>query len=387
MEDHSKQAAHYARELLEAQAASEFDAKVIADLASVMTARIERGTATFSDKITLKLCTALQAAQAAEGAVSGFRLVPIEPTREMLQADATQFTVGTGLGYEDNRRLMWRAMLAAAPTPQAESAHPSASDAPAGDGGVFKNKLAWATLIDEHKSHDGSVDSFELAESIIDSLAAATLTDATAERTAFEAWYAQRVSAPIADIVALRRGDGYTLTAPYLQSLWTCWQSRAALSRPSEAAGEQDWHARIRKWRDAFDAMHRRAMKAEAALSAGSEAAAGEPIYQIKTEGVFGRWDDVSKDRYDQCVTHGDPTRARVVYTHPASEPRFYKHIDAEGNPYWLHTPPASESKALTDEHIDALWVMRGDIHNGELMPQLRDFARAILRQSDKPQS
>lgn len=33
----------------------------------------------------------------------------------------------------------------------------------------------------------------------------------------------------------------------------------------------------------------------------------------------------------------------------------------------------------LTDEQIDALWIMRSQTHGGELMPQLRDFARAVL--------
>jgi hypothetical protein len=36
----------------------------------------------------------------------------------------------------------------------------------------------------------------------------------------------------------------------------------------------------------------------------------------------------------------------------------------------------------MTDEQIDDLWIRRKDIHNGELMPQLRDFARAVLAAS-----
>lgn len=32
----------------------------------------------------------------------------------------------------------------------------------------------------------------------------------------------------------------------------------------------------------------------------------------------------------------------------------------------------------LTDGEIDNLWIMRREIHNGDLMLQLRDFARAI---------
>lgn len=34
----------------------------------------------------------------------------------------------------------------------------------------------------------------------------------------------------------------------------------------------------------------------------------------------------------------------------------------------------------MTDYEIDNLWMHRTDIHNGELMPQLRDFARAAIK-------
>jgi hypothetical protein len=36
----------------------------------------------------------------------------------------------------------------------------------------------------------------------------------------------------------------------------------------------------------------------------------------------------------------------------------------------------------MTDEQIDDLWIHRPSIHDGQLMPQLRDFARAILAAS-----
>ena len=39
-----------------------------------------------------------------------------------------------------------------------------------------------------------------------------------------------------------------------------------------------------------------------------------------------------------------------------------------------------AEHRLLTDYEIDRFWLMRSDLHNGELMPQLRDFARAIER-------
>lgn len=32
----------------------------------------------------------------------------------------------------------------------------------------------------------------------------------------------------------------------------------------------------------------------------------------------------------------------------------------------------------MTNDQIDGLWLHRPSIHDGELMPQLRDFARAI---------
>lgn len=33
----------------------------------------------------------------------------------------------------------------------------------------------------------------------------------------------------------------------------------------------------------------------------------------------------------------------------------------------------------LSDAQIDAMWLLRSNIHGGELMPQLRDFARAVM--------
>jgi hypothetical protein len=34
----------------------------------------------------------------------------------------------------------------------------------------------------------------------------------------------------------------------------------------------------------------------------------------------------------------------------------------------------------MTDYEIDNLWMHRTNIHDGDLMPQLRDFARAVLQ-------
>lgn len=45
----------------------------------------------------------------------GWRLLPIEPTREMLDADFLMYAVSSGLNYAENRRNMWGIMLAAAP--------------------------------------------------------------------------------------------------------------------------------------------------------------------------------------------------------------------------------------------------------------------------------
>lgn len=36
----------------------------------------------------------------------------------------------------------------------------------------------------------------------------------------------------------------------------------------------------------------------------------------------------------------------------------------------------------MTDYEIDSLWMRRTNIHNGELMPQLRDFARAVIKEA-----
>jgi Lar family restriction alleviation protein len=47
--------------------------------------------------------------------------------------------------------------------------------------------------------------------------------------------------------------------------------------------------------------------------------------------------------------------------------------------------PPRTQAPtnwSVTDDQLDALWLYRKNIHNGELMPQLRDFARAVLAAS-----
>jgi hypothetical protein len=38
----------------------------------------------------------------------------------------------------------------------------------------------------------------------------------------------------------------------------------------------------------------------------------------------------------------------------------------------------------MNDQQIDDLWLHRPSIHNGELMPQLRDFARAVSAEKDE---
>lgn len=45
-----------------------------------------------------------------------------------------------------------------------------------------------------------------------------------------------------------------------------------------------------------------------------------------------------------------------------------------------LYTEPADDRKPLWDYEIDRLWMQRVDLHDGHLLPQLRDFARAIER-------
>lgn len=39
----------------------------------------------------------------------------------------------------------------------------------------------------------------------------------------------------------------------------------------------------------------------------------------------------------------------------------------------------------MTDEQIDALWLYRANLHDGQIMPQLRDFAHAILAAAQVP--
>jgi hypothetical protein len=64
------------------------------------------------------------------------------------------------------------------------------------------------------------------------------------KRDQFEAYFAKRTACDVAEIVALRRGDGYTLIASYLQTLWEGWkacidaQGGAPRAQEDEAAYE-----------------------------------------------------------------------------------------------------------------------------------------------------
>jgi hypothetical protein len=60
---------------------------------------------------------------------------------------------------------------------------------------------------------------------------------------------------------------------------------------------------------------------ARALLAASSPECGSGPIYQMKVEGIFGRWDDISKEQYDRSLAHGDPTRVRIAHTTSTSPP------------------------------------------------------------------
>ena len=45
-----------------------------------------------------------------------------------------------------------------------------------------------------------------------------------------------------------------------------------------------------------------------------------------------------------------------------------------------LYTEPADDRRPLWDYEIDRFWMQRLELHDGHLLPQLRDFARAIER-------
>ncbi|MBB5411891.1 hypothetical protein HDG34_005857 [Paraburkholderia sp. HC6.4b] len=102
-----------------------------------------------------------------------------------------------------------------------------------------------------------------------------------------------------------------------------------------------------------------------------SAAPQAEPIYQaMATDDDPNNgdvWMDVDLRAFAWMEKRPD-VRCRIVYADPL--------------------PRASEQgadEALTDSEIDDLWIRRPTIHNGELMPQLRDFARAILVRAREP--
>jgi hypothetical protein len=71
----------------------------------------------------------------------------------------------------------------------------------------------------------------------------------TNDREAFEAYYARRTSCDVAEIVALRRGDDYTLVASHLQTLWEGWKARAALADSLDDARDAARYRMARKHR------------------------------------------------------------------------------------------------------------------------------------------
>ncbi|CAN7416937.1 hypothetical protein [Paraburkholderia hospita] len=124
-----------------------------------------------------------------------------------------------------------------------------------------------------------------------------------------------------------------------------------------------DCDTRIRKWRDAFDAMHRRAMRAESALAQPSDAAAGDLIIEARARSVTDR------DRKNFAKFEG-----------------------------MFAVPPAASGQKLTDEQIDErikaaekatgiYWFVPDDsdryLWRTINTDQQRKFARALLRASD----
>lgn len=147
------------------------------------------------------------------------------------------------------------------------------------------------------------------------------------KRDQFEAYFAKRTACDVAEIVALRRGDGYTLIASYLQTLWEGWkacidaQGGAPRAQEDEAAyeayaarpvidPEDEFHTYKCALHHAFFAgiKHEREKGGaqvddcpncgwDGSLSTlGETQAAGEPVYQVY---VSGGWHEVERPDYD----------------------------------------------------------------------------------------
>ena len=68
----------------------------------------------------------------------------------------------------------------------------------------------------------------------------------------------------------------------------------------------------------------------------------------------------------------GEPINGRECCNRKASSPT---EVDL--------SPPAhqpQQRQPLTDYEIDRFWMNRPNLHDGELLPQLHDFARAVER-------
>jgi hypothetical protein len=100
--------------------------------------------------------------------------------------------------------------------------------------------------------------------------------------------------------------DGFTMAAfkasevPVGTPLYASAQSEG-LRKDAVPVANEDCDARIRKWRDAFDAMHRRAMKAEARIASERGSA---------LEGAAIQWDGCFYEGVGERIDIGAAIRA-----------------------------------------------------------------------------
>ena len=86
-------------------------------------------------------------------------------------------------------------------------------------------------------------------------------------------------------------------------------------------------------------------------------------------------WEELAHEHVNDAINEHDIDGAASWVVRPVYASPQPQQTEPSQN-----THPPQQRKPLTDYEIDRFWMNRPNLHDGELLPQLRDFARAIER-------
>ena len=86
-------------------------------------------------------------------------------------------------------------------------------------------------------------------------------------------------------------------------------------------------------------------------------------------------WEELAHEHVNDAINEHDIDGAASWVVRPVYASPQPQQTEPSQN-----THPPQQRQPLTDYEIDRFWMNRPNLHDGELLPQLRDFARAIER-------